>query len=194
MMTRNVPPDSCPAFQKKTKTFPDQPGGVLQVQLLPTQQLQLPPRCPLQLHLVPAIIALMVNKRQARFLLGKTWREHGTLKTASCRQDTNVPQGYGFVEQTRIHSQDWDLMSYKDIFPPLPCWNLGALFMAYQGKLCDYGTDRENKLAECSNSTLFWVQVQVYILVPSSFRKTHEKGRKLATMAFDYRVHCVPIF
>lgn len=172
MMTRSVPPDSCPAFQKKTKTFRVQPGGVLQVQLLSTQPLQLPLRRTLQSHLVPATIALL--NRQARFLLGKTWRVHGTLKIASSKKDTYVPLGYGCAEQARICYQDWDSISYRDVFPTLPFCNLDALFMAFQGKLCH---NEAEKLAECSNSTLFWVQVDLFI--PSSFRKAHDKAECL---------------
>lgn len=37
--------------------------------------------------------------------------------------------------------------------------------------------DKENILAECSNSTLFWVQL--YLFIPSSFRKTHKKEESL---------------
>ena len=109
MMTRSVPLDSCPALQKKIKAFQVQPGGVFQVQLLPTQPLQLPLRRPLQLHLVPAITVSL--KRQRRFFLGKTWRGHGALKAASSKEGTSVPLGYGFVEQARKFSHDWDLMS-----------------------------------------------------------------------------------
>ena len=93
----------------------------------------------------------------------------------------------GLLSRQENSPHDWDLMTNGEVIPTLPFWNQVAILMQ---TVWLWDKDKENKLAACSNSTLFWVPI--YLFIPSSFRGTHaqdiKKGRNYDTWQQSHRV------